>query len=222
MIIENSPLKMITMKKIILLLALLFGFTIHTSIKAQLTDDGSVNFTAILGGAFQLIPVDGFDQTATFSTGDDYNFGVSQTQGTGITPGFTTVAMEATGNWNLQIKAEDFMPNGTGTGSIPISNLGVYCEATGVHQFGVEVTCNYVTIDAALGLTSADVTLIDLASGNTNSGDQTDNTFVLRWLMGTMNGTMNSQSMFEQLSAGLFSQGQYITTVVLTMTEIPQ
>jgi hypothetical protein len=66
---------------------------------------------------------------------------------------------------------------------------------------------------------NTDVTLIDLLTEN--SGDETDNQFVLNWLMGTMNGSMNSASMFSQLSDGIFSQGTYTTTVVLTMTEIP-
>jgi hypothetical protein len=61
--------------------------------------------------------------------------------------------------------------------------------------------------------------LIDLNTDN--SGDQTDNAFTLHWLMGTKNGSMNIESMFKQLSDGLFTQGQYLTTVTLTMTEIP-
>lgn len=212
---------MIKMKKIVLLLGLLFALQTQTSLRAQLLEDSkNVVFNAILGGAFNLIVMDGDIQTATFNTGDDYNFGVSETMGNpGIDPGFTTVAMEATGNWFLKISAPDFVPNGSGTGSIPINNLGVYCEATGAHQFGTEVTCLYQTIDAALGLSNTDVTLIDLLSEN--SGDQTDNLFVLHWLMGTLNGNMNTASMFTQLSDGIFSQGTYQTTVVLTMTEIP-
>ena len=207
------------MKKIILLFGLLFALQIHTSLIAQLTDDENVVFNAILGGAFNLIVEDGDVQTATFNTADDYNLGISETQGTpGIDPGYTTVAMEATGNWFLKISAPDFSPV-TGTGSIPINNLGVYCEATGAHQFGTEVTCLYQTIDAALGLSNTDVTLIDLLTED--SGDQTDNLFILHWLMGTMTGSMNPASMFTQLSDGIFSQGTYTTTVVLTMTEIP-
>jgi len=207
------------MKKFILPLGLLFALQMQSSLMAQLEDDEDVIFNAILGGAFNLVVVDGDIQTATFNSADDYNFGISESIGVpGIDPGFTTVAMEATGNWYLKISAPDFTPI-TGTGIIPISNLGVWCEATGVHQFGTEVTCAYQSTDAALGLANADATLIDL--GTDNSGDQTDNLFVLHWLMGTMQGTMNTASMFEQLSDGIFSQGTYTSTVVLTMTEIP-
>lgn len=182
-------------------------------------DQENVIFNAILGGAFNLLVQDGDVQTATFNTADDYNFGVSEILGTpGIDPGYTTIAMEATGNWFLEISAPDFTPV-TGTGTIPIDNVGVWCEATGVHQFGTEVTCAYQSADAALGLTNTDVTLIDLGTGN--SGDATDNLFVLHWLMGTMQGSMNPQSMFAQLTAGTFTMGEYTTTIVLTMTEIP-
>jgi hypothetical protein len=207
------------MKKTILLLCLLIAGSLQTSLMAQLEDEESVIFNAILGGAFNLIVQDGDLQTATFNSADDYNLGISEILGTpGIDPGFTTVAMEATGNWYLKISAPDFTPI-VGTGTIPINNLGVWVEATGAHQFGTEVTCSYQSADAALGLLNTDVTLIDL--GTENSGDETDNLFVLHWLMGTMQGGMNPATMFSQLSAGVFSQGTYTSTVILTMTEIP-
>ncbi|MDX9907194.1 MAG: hypothetical protein RBS55_11450 [Bacteroidales bacterium] len=206
------------MKRIILLLICFTAIQLN-SVTAQLTDDEEVVFNAILGGAFNLVVQDGDVQTATFGAADEYNLGISETMGTpGIDPGFTTVAMEATGNWYLKISAPDFTPI-VGTGVIPINNLGVWCEATGVHQFGTEVACAYQSADAALGLSNTDITLIDLLTDN--SGDQTDNLFVLHWLFGTMQGTMNPASMFSQLSDGIFSQGTYTSTVVLTMTEIP-
>jgi hypothetical protein len=207
------------MKRSIPLLVIFLALAWQNNLLAQLVDDENVVFNAIMGGAFNLIVQDGDIQTATFSSADDYNLGISETQGNpGIDPGFTTVAMEATGNWYLKISAPDFTPI-TGTGSIPVNNLGVWCEATGIHQFGTEVTCNHQSADAALGLQTTDVTLIDL--GSENSGDQTDNQFVLHWLMGTMQGSMNPATMFSQLANGVFSQGTYTSTVVLTMTEIP-
>jgi hypothetical protein len=207
------------MKRVIFLLLASFVLIWQNTLLAQQTDDENVVFNAILGGAFNLVVQDGDIQTATFQSADDYNLGISEVLGTpGIDPGFTTVAMEATGNWYLKISAPDFTPT-TGTGAIPINNLGVWCEATGTHQFGIEVTCSYQSADAALGLQNTDVTLIDL--GSENSGDQTDNQFILHWLMGTMQGTMNPASMFSQLADGIFSQGTYTSTVLLTMTEIP-
>lgn len=207
------------MKKVMLVFLVISACLVTDRMTAQQVDTKDVIFNAILGGAFKLTVQDGDIQTATFSSADDYNYGISETQGTpGIDPGFSTVTMEATGNWYLKISAQDFTPT-VGTGIIPISNLGVWCEATGTHQFGTEVTCAYQSADAALGISNSDVTLIDL--GTDNSGDQTDNLFILHWLFGTMQGTMNSESMFKQLSDGIFSQGTYNSTVVLTMTEIP-
>lgn len=192
----------------------------HNYLRAQQTSPGEVIFNAILNSAFHLTVEDGGEQTATFQSEDDYTLGVTENQGTpGIVPGYTTITMVATGNWYLNIKADDFIPNGSGTGSIPIDNLGVWCEATGNHQFGTEVTCNNTTVDNPLGLTNVDQLLIDL--GTDDSGDKTDNEFVLHWEMGTMMGTMNPVNMFTQLSNGIFSLGTYVTTVELTMVEIP-
>lgn len=207
--------------KNILLLAGLF-FVIQSTLLSQVEEDtDEVLFTAILEGAFNIEVVDGNNQTAYFLAADDYNNGVSETVGVpGIEPGHSTITMEATGNWNMKIRAEDFMPS-TGTGSIPISNLGVWVAATGIHQFGVEVTSSYTSVDAALGLMNTDQMLIDLNPGNSNAGNPTDNVFTLNWLMGTMQGSMNPVSMFTQLTNGVFSKGTFETTVILTMTEIP-
>jgi hypothetical protein len=208
------------MKKILLLAGLFF--VIQSTVTAQLEEDtDNVLFTAILEGAFNIEVVDGNNQTAYFLSADDYNIGVSETVGVpGIEPGHSTITMEATGNWNMKIRAADFMPT-TGTGSIPISNLGVWAEATGIHQFGVEVTCPNTSAATALGLMNTDQTLIDLNPGNSNTGNPADNEFVLNWLMGTMQGSMNPVSMFTQLANGVFSKGTFTTTVILTMTELP-
>ena len=70
---------------------------------AQEEDEGEVIFNAILSGAFDIIVLPGGEiQTAWFNAADDYNFGISETIGVpGIDPGFTTVAMEATGAQSL-------------------------------------------------------------------------------------------------------------------------
>jgi hypothetical protein len=209
------------MKKILLIFSLILILGAPIRMRAQNTDPEEIYFTAILGGVFNLDVADGRNQTAYFTTSDDYNLGVTETQGSRIVPGYSTITMEATGNWYLEIAANsDFMPT-TGTGSIPINNLGVWCEASGVHQFGTEVTCSYQSANAALGISTATATLINLEPGQSNAGGIADNTFILHWLMGTMQGSMNPQSMFIQLANGIFSQGTYTTTVVLTMVEIP-
>jgi len=204
------------MKKIVLLLVMLVTFG-QTALRAQLTDNDVVNFTAVLNAVFNLNVVTGQDQTATFTTAADYNLGVDESAG--IVPGFTTITCEATGNWNLQINAGDFSD---GTQTIPINNLGVWCEATGAHQFGTEVTCAYTTAATSLGLDNLDQMLIDLGTDPSgNGGDATDNAYTLHWRMGTMDGSMEATSMFDQMALGLFGPGTYTTVVNLTMTEIP-
>ncbi|HNQ83681.1 MAG TPA: hypothetical protein PKM34_08565 [Bacteroidales bacterium] len=206
------------MKKIVLLFGLLFA--LQAAIMAQLTDQEVVVFNAHLNETFNL-NVDGVTQEITFAVAADYNNGV--TEAGGIVPGFTLISVEATGDWELEISAPDFTPGGgpnPGTGAIPINNLGVWCQATGTHQFGTEVTCAYQNAAAAMGLTNADQLLIGL--GTTNAGDISDNAFTLHWLMGTMQGSMNTESMFNQLALGtLFSTGDFTTTATLTLTEIP-
>jgi hypothetical protein len=212
---------MIILKKAVFLFGLSFALQTQATLTAQAVDDDHVNFTAILDKVYNLVIKDGNYQLATFNTAMDYDFGVSESIGApGIDPGYTTVAMEATGNWYLEISAPDFSPV-SGSGNIPVNNVGVWCEATGTHQFGTEVTCAYQSADAAWGLTSTDVTLIDLKAGASNSGNESDNLFILHWLMGTMQGDMNNTSMFIQLATGMFSLGTYNTTIVLTLKEIP-
>jgi len=203
-------------------IAFTFGLLIamQSALLAQMTDQEVVIFNAYLAKTFNL-NVDGELQEIYFNTSDDYNNGVIE--GAGIDPGFTLISVEATGNWDLSIACPDFLPltggpNGAGTGFIPIGNLGVYCEATGDHQFGDEVLCAFTDAASALGLQIADVLLMDLGSGS-NAGDVSDNAFTLHWLMGTQDGTMIQQSMFDQMSAGTFTPGDFTTTATLTLTE---
>jgi hypothetical protein len=206
-------------------IAFTFGLLIalQSALLAQMTDQEVVVFNAHLMKTFNL-NVDGVVQEITFVDADDYNFGVIEADG--ILPGFTDISVEATGDWDLTITAPDFQPydagGGLANGYIPIGNLGVYVEATGAHTWVTgEVVTAHETAGAALGLTDDDANpdmLIDLGSGS-NAGDVTDNAFRLHWLMGTMQGSMITQSMFDQLSAGTFEPGDYTTTATLTLTE---
>lgn len=181
-----------------------------TSVMAQ-TDTDVVNFTAILQDVLNLNVTSGQDQTATFDTPDKYNLGIDAV-------GTTTITVESTANWDVQINAADFSDGGGNT--IPIDNLGVWCEATGTHLIGTEVDCSFTSLATAMGITAADQTLLDNLAGN--GGDASDNAFNLNWTMGTMNNTMNTASMFEQVSDGTIGAlGTFTTTVNLTLTAQP-
>ncbi len=70
-----------------------------------------------------------------------------------------------------------------------------------------------------LGLTIADQPLI--TNGTGNNGDALDNAFNLNWEMGSMNGGMNANSMFEQVADGTIgSLGTYTTIITLTLTTL--
>lgn len=198
------------MKKLSTILVLILAFA-NYNVRAQATDAETVVFTAILSSVLNLNVTSGQTQTATFDTPDKYNLGIDAV-------GTSTVTMESTANWTLEINAADFTDGASAT--IPINNLGVWCEATGTHQIGTEVTCSYTSLGTSLGLSNTDQMLIDNGTGN--GGDASDNAFNLNWTMGSMNGTMNTASMFDQLSDGTIANlGTFTTTVNLTLTALP-
>ena len=198
------------MKKLTIILSILFLFQ-TVDIKAQATDAETVIFTAVLSSVLNLSVTSGQTQTATFDTPELYNLGIDAV-------GTSTVTMESTADWTLEISAADFTDGATAT--IPINNLGVWCEATGGHTIGADVTCAYTALGTAMGVTNTDQMLIDNGTGN--SGDATDNAFNLNWTMGTMNGSMNTASMFDQLADGTIANlGTFTTTVNLTLTALP-
>jgi len=193
---------------IVLSMLLIFSFG---KIQGQATDTDVVNFTAILQSVLNLNVTAGQNQEAIFDLPEEYNFGIDAV-------GTTTVTMESTSNWTLEINAADFTDGASAI--IPINNLGVWCEAVGTHTIGAEATCAYTTLPTSMGITNADQMLIDNGTGN--SGDASDNAFNLNWTMGTMNGSMNTASMFDQLSDGTIANlGTFTTTVNLTLTALP-
>jgi hypothetical protein len=207
------------MKKLVLIVCVLFALAAGTKVMAQ-TDEDYVVFNAHLLEVFDIVVYSGAVQEITFATAADYTLGV--TEAAGIVPGFSEVSVEATGNWDMTIECPNFTPGGgpsPGTGIIPVNNLGVWCESQGTFTFGNQVLCAYAAAANALGLTIAPT---DLITNNTsNAGDIDENDYRLHWLMGTMQGSMNATSMFDQMQAGTFTPGDYTTTATLTITAIP-
>ncbi len=172
-----------------------------------------VNFEAILLDVTTITVTGGQDISVTFATSDDYNNGFDV-----ITP-VTTVEVVALLDWQMSISAPDFANADGGGDIIPINNVGVWAEATGIHQFGVELICNYTTITTPMGLSNTDQLFIDNGTGN--NGDAADNAFNLNWEMGSMNGSMNPNSMFSQVADGTIgSLGTYNTVITLTLTTL--
>ncbi len=196
------------MKKFILIMTVLITAQ-TTNLMAQTTDTDVVNFTAILQEVLNLTVTGGQDQTADFDTPDEYNLGIDAV-------GTTTITVEATGDWFLEVNAADFSDGGGNI--IPIDNLGLWCESTGTNTIGAEVSCAFTALASSMGITAADQMLLDLGAGS-NAGGVAENSFNLNWTMGTMNGSMNGLTMLEQLTAGTIGAlGTYTTTVNLTLT----
>lgn len=205
---------------------MIFLFTVLLVISTQskiFAQSDVVNFTAILNELLDITVEDGNIQTATFTTSDDYNLGVSE--GAGIATGLSVVSMESLGNWNVQIDAADFFDGGSQY--IPIENLGVWVEAIGAHQNNAEVLFTCTNAATSQGITNTPTNFIIYNSaGVGNGGDATDNLFRLHWRMGTMDQgnptqTMLNTSMFAQILANDFGPGTYTTVVNLTIAATP-
>lgn len=198
------------MRKIILIMVVLL--VAHTTSVMSQTDTDVVNFNAILAEVFSITVTSGNNQTANFDTPTVYNTGIDAV-------GTSTVTVEATNDWDVNISAPNFTDGGGN--SIPIDNLGVWCESTGNNTIGAEVTCAFTSLATSMGLTIADQILFDLGTG-TNAGDAADNAFNLNWTMGTMNGTMNTATMLQQVADGTIgAMGTYTTVATLTLTAKP-
>ena len=136
------------MKKFTIILGLLLVFQ-TADIKAQETDTDVVNFIATLQTVLNLNVTGGQNQTVLFDTPDKYNLGVDVV-------GLTTITIESIDAWDLQINAGNFSDGASA--SIPINNLGVWCEATGAHLIGTEVSCSNTDLASSMGITVADQT----------------------------------------------------------------
>lgn len=211
----------INMKKIVLLLGLMFALQTQIALMAQVTEQ-NVIFNAHLISTFNLNLVSGGTQVITFGNAADYNAGV--VDGVGILPGFTEISVEATEDWYITIECPDFIPGPPlpGTNTIPIENLGVTITEDGEHGLATgEVDYTAIAPDDPQGLTIAAANLI-WKGINPDAGDVSDNAFTLHWEMGTQIGTMYALgSMFDQMANGDFTTGDYIATATLTLVQNP-
>ncbi|MBW6460821.1 MAG: hypothetical protein K0B08_09625 [Bacteroidales bacterium] len=207
------------MKKIVILLSFLFAFSFGSKAQVQVDDD-IVIFNAHLLENFTLW-VDGEVQDIVFQFPVQYNEGVEE--GTGITPGFTDLTVDATGDWRLTIGAPHFTPTGGGASEfIPIDNLAVWCSEAGTATFGVNVLCPYIDNETVLTMPlSPDSEILFDVGPNGNIGGNDANAFRLHWVMGTGQTGMNPLTMFQQLAAGDFTLGDYTTTATLTLFKMP-
>jgi len=145
----------------------------------------------------------------TFTTAAEYTNGIVSTDE-------TTFTVDATEDWEVTIAgAGDLLPV-TGTGAIPLDYVGCWCRSTGNFVDGTEINIQYPDQANALGLSTTPTLFVDNGTGN--AGDATDNTYVITWAVGTQDGSMAAESVYDGLNAGYFTApGEYNTDITLTL-----
>jgi len=204
------------MKNAIKSLAVFFALFITASAFAQsfnyVDQTQTVTVNANLYTVFQLNLVSGDEITFNFEDFDDYKNGIANTTTTQLTVNSST-------DWKLNVKAESANLTYDGN-NIPIDNVGVSLATSGTYTVGGANYVNNADGSAnAKGLTTTDQTLIEAGTAH-NIGDATQNILDLTWYMGTKNGSMRAESMFDQLTRGDFpTGGPYTANVTFTLTQ---
>lgn len=191
------------MKNTILTLAAIFALTLN--LFAQATDNEVITITANLNTTMALdISTEGivFD----FNTLDDYENGLGGKNGSYSSEG----SISSTSNWEYFIKASTDFTHSDGTTTMPLDNLGVTITWTGTNN-----AKNYCK-NTPIALEDEAVRLIGQQGNQSNAGNSEANSFVLYWEIGTSNGNMNDDSIFEQD----LKKGAYNVDVEFILTEV--
>ncbi|HPE87732.1 MAG: hypothetical protein WC151_06765 [Bacteroidales bacterium] len=141
-----------------------------------------------------------------FTTFAEYQQGM----GSHLGPYFTEGSIAATTNWELSFKAAEPFLHSDGVTTMPLDNVGVTVEWTGYNKIK-----NYAKTHAK-ALEMSEVLLIGQSGNKSNAGDESANSFVLYWQMGTGDGNMQSQSLFDQN----LKKGPYSTSVAFVVSEV--
>lgn len=193
-------------KLIILFIAGLFAFQ-TTGLKAQ-PDSEIVDFTVEFLTVFDLAIVSGSAITVTFTTAAEYTAGI-------VSPATTDITVESTIPWDLMISGAGNLQPVTGTGAVPLNYVGVWASATGTYTDGDEFNIQFPDHANCHGMTTTPTLLID--NNNGNAGNITQNAFNIAWAVGTQQGTMAAESVFDGLAASTFTApGEYNTDITLT------
>ena len=194
------------MKKVTTILAVIFAVAISASSFAQATDSKTITITAELNTTMALtLNTAGIE--FEFSTLDDYNNGLGGFEGTYASAG----SVSSTANWNLGFVANSAFTHTDGSTTMPLDNLGVTVDWNGDNAIANNAA------SAPKALEDEQSILIGHDGSNSNAGGDDVNGFTIYWEMGTQNGDMNSESLFEQdLKKGLYTVPvEFILTEVL-------
>lgn len=191
------------MKKVTTILAVIFAVAFSANTFAQATDNEVITITANLNTTMALT-LDNSAIVFDFNTLDDYNNGLGGFESTYASEG----SVSSTANWKLGFVASTDFQHTDGSTTMPLDNLGVTVEWNGEND--VEV------IDEAKALESDEAVIIEQDGDASNAGDDEANGFTLYWEMGTQEGDMNSESIFEQD----LKKGTYNVDVNFILTEV--
>jgi hypothetical protein len=125
----------------------------------------------------------------------------------------TFIRIGAIWDWKLQFKADEIIFYGTDpTHVMELNNVGLVVESTGTNQDDGSNIINNAKF-SPVALESNDVTI--LTKGNqSNKGYALENSFTLKWEMGTRLGNMNPNRMLDQN----LSPDIYTLNIILTLS----
>ena len=193
------------MKKVTTILAVIFAVAFSANTFAQATDNEVITITANLNTTMALT-LDNSAIVFDFNTLDDYNNGLG-----GYASDYSSVgSVSSTANWKLGFVAEDDFQHTDGTTTMPLDNIGVSIEWTGENDIDNNAD------DAAKSLEAEEAILLSQDGDASNAGDDDANSFTLYWEMGTQDGDMNDESIFEQD----LKKGTYNVDVNFILTEV--
>ena len=197
------------MKKVATILAVIFAVAISATSFAQATDSKVITITAELNTSLYLdmgsagyMPV-----TFEFSTLDDYNNGLGGYENFDY---YHMASISSTANWKFGVKANTSFQHEDNSTTMPLDNLGITIGWYGSNtiQNNAEGTPKAIASD--------EVVLIEQSGDISNAGNYNDNSFNIFYEMGTRQGDMNSQSLFEQD----LKKGTYQVDIEFVATEV--
>ena len=193
------------MNKVSTILAVVFAIVFASNSFAQATDSEMITITANLNTTLALT-LDNSAITFDFSTLDDYNNGLGGSGSDFASEG----SVSSTSNWKLGFKADDVFAHTDGSTTMPLDNLGVTVNLTGSNPVK-----NYAK-NTPVALASEETMILGQQGNQSNAGNDNANSFTIYWEMGTQDGDMNSESIFEQD----LKKGTYTVNVDFILTEV--
>jgi len=132
--------------------------------------------------------------------------------------GQTFIRIGAIYDWKLQFHADQLTFIGTSGNTMELNNLGVTISSIGTNtEFNGHLT-NFATVPVAV---ESDYVTLLTPGVFTNKGYGIENSFLLNWHMGTMDGNMNGTSMLDQMISGAIEADDYTVNVILTLSIYP-